>query len=246
MAVVEKAEAVFAEGLNVLTGETGAGKSVLTGALELAIGSRADSSVVRDGAAEARVEAVFRVGAASGVASILSEAGLPPCEDGDLVLRRTISASGGGRAWVNDAAATVSTLRRLGAMLVDVHGPRANQRLMEGAYQRDVLDAFGGVSRDGYAEAWEALCAVRGDIAALEQSAVGEEEADLLRYQVGELEAAALTEEDDTLEERHAAAAHAGETVEGAAALTEAIGGDGGAAEALSRLQPTFAARPRR
>ena len=101
LAVVEKAEIEFAPGLNVLTGETGAGKSVLMGALGLLLGARADASVVRDGAKEARVEAVFSVSdrkaAAGKIASVLDEIGLPPCEDGELVVRRSLSSSGGGQ-----------------------------------------------------------------------------------------------------------------------------------------------------
>jgi len=240
LAVVEKAEAVFAEGLNVLTGETGAGKSVLMGALGLATGSRSDSSMVRDGAAEARVEACFRPGASGSVASLLAEAGLPPCEDGELVVRRTISASGGGRVWINDSPATVATLRKLGAMLVDVHGPRANHALLENARQREILDSFGAVARERYAAAWSELCGIREKIASLEAEGANADAIDLLKYQVGELGAAALTEEDETLDERHAAAAHAEEIVEDANAITEAIGGDGGAAETLARLQPLF------
>ena len=245
MAVVEKAEAVFAEGLNVLTGETGAGKSVLMGALELATGSRADSSIVRDGAAEARVEACFRPGEASGVADFLAAAGLPPCEDGELIVRRTISASGGGRVWINDSPATVATLRRLGAMLVDIHGPRASHALLEGARQREILDSFGSVSREQYSAAWAELCDIRDRIASLEAEGDGSEAIDLLKYQVGELEGADLTDEDETLDERHAAAAHAEEIVEDANSITEAIGGDGGAAETLARLQPLFASMSR-
>ena len=93
LAVVEKAQVEFARGLNVLTGETGAGKSVLMGALELVLGGRADSSVVRDGAKEARVEAVFALGgekAEPKVGAVLEDAGLPPCEDGELIVRRTV------------------------------------------------------------------------------------------------------------------------------------------------------------
>ena len=119
LAVVEKAEAEFAPGLNVLTGETGAGKSVLMGALELVLGGRADASVVRDGAKEAEVEADF----------------------GETVVRRTVTREGRSRAWINDESVSVSELRELGRSLVDIHGPTANQKLMEEAFQRETLDA---------------------------------------------------------------------------------------------------------
>ena len=110
LAIVEKAEIAFGDGLNIITGETGAGKSVLMGALELALGARADASAVRDGAKEARVEAEFDLSAPSLAAvlrqvdGLLDEAGLPACEDGILIVRRTIAAAGSSRVHVNDAA----------------------------------------------------------------------------------------------------------------------------------------------
>jgi len=223
LAVIERAEVEFAPGLNVLTGETGAGKSVLTGALALALGGRADSTVVRDGAKEAEVEAVFD----------------------DTVVRRTVSATGRTRAWINDEAASVADLKELGRTLVDIHGPRANQRLLEESFQRDTLDAHGRIDRTAYAAAfdrWRA-CVARRD--ALRDAAGGADELDLLRFQVEELSAADITAEDDTLAERHAAAAHAEEIVTAANEITEAIGGDQSAAEILIRLQPRFAALAR-
>ena len=100
LAVVEKVEVAFGPGLNVVTGETGAGKSVLIGALELVLGGRADSSVVRDGAKEAEVEAVF----------------------GERTVRRTVTAQGRSRAWIDDESVSVAELRDFGRSLVDVHG----------------------------------------------------------------------------------------------------------------------------
>ena len=250
LAVVERAEAEFAPGLNVLTGETGAGKSVLMGALGLVLGGRADSSVVRDGAKEARVEAAFDVSRlADRVSAVLDEVGLPACEDGELIVRRTVGADGKGRVWVNDGATTVATLKRLGVLLVDIHGPRANQRILEERFQRETLDAYGetGAALSAYRERHAALSGIEARIAELSADSAGNpaEELEMLRYQVGELEEAALSEDDETIAERHAAAAHAGEIVEGANAITEALGGDGGAAERLIALQPRFAALSR-
>ena len=127
LAVVEKAEAEFCPGLNVITGETGAGKSVLMGALGLVLGGRADASVVRDGAKEAEVEADF----------------------GETVIRRTVTREGRSRAWVNDESVSVAELKELGQKLVDIHGPTANQKLTEEAFQRETLDAFGGLQVPG-------------------------------------------------------------------------------------------------
>lgn len=239
MAVVEEADVAFGEGLNVVTGETGAGKSVLMGALSLALGARADAAAVRDGAKEARIEATFRISGAGterAVDAFLEEAGLPPCEEGVLLVRRTIAAAGGGRVHVNDAASTVQTLRGLGRLLVDVHGPNDHQSLLEERFQRAVLDAYGRVQTADYDAAWAALAALRDQAAALRED--GEDVAEAcarLRDAVEELDAAQLTPEDeDELPARHAAAAHAAEILacatDATAALAEA---DDSAAAAL-------------
>ena len=238
LAVVEKAEAEFCPGLNVITGETGAGKSVLMGALDLVVGGRADASVVRDGAKEAEVEAVFELGLERKVG------GGETC----VTVRRTVTAQGRSRAWIDDESVTVAELKELGAQLVDIHGPTANQRLAEEDFQRKALDAFGGVDlaargrKEGaksYAELFAWLAELRTQISDLKSSG-GEDELDMLRFQVNELESAELTEDDETLSERHAAAAHAEEIVENANAVTEALGGDQSAAEILVALHPRF------
>ena len=224
LAVVERAEVEFDPALNVITGETGAGKSVLMGALELVLGGRAEASAVRDGAKEAEVEADF----------------------GETVVRRTVTREGRSRAWVNDESVSVAELKELGRALVDIHGPTANQKLAEEAFQRATLDADGkaAAAARAYAAEWARHVALKGEIDAL-ASAGGEEEAEMLRYQVNELEGAALTDDDETLPERHAAAAHAEEIVANANAMTEALGGDRGVADLLAALQPKFRATAR-
>ena len=225
LAVVEKAEAEFSPGLNVLTGETGAGKSVLMGALGLVLGGRADASIVRDGAKEAEVEADF----------------------GETVVRRTVTREGRSRAWVNDESVSIAELKELGRSLVDIHGPTANQKLMEEAFQRETLDAHAGLRVAGcelrvverYERAFAELAGLKSQVSGL-MSSEGEDELDMLRFQVNELEEARLSEDDETIAERHAAAAHAEEIVENANAITEALGGDQSAAEILIQLQPRF------
>lgn len=234
LAIVESADVEFGGGLTVITGETGAGKSVLMGALELVLGARADASTVRDGAKEARIEAAFAV---PGVAdAFLDAAGLPPCEDGVLLVRRAISATGGGRVHVNDAATTVQTLRALGKLLVDVHGPNDHQSLLEEGFQRGVLDAHGRLDTSAYAAAWARLADLRAQRADLQgDDANVAETCERLRYAVDELDAAQLTpEDDDELPARHAAAAHAAEILDCANAATAALSeADDSAAAAL-------------
>ena len=222
LAIVEKAEADFVSGLNVITGETGSGKSVMMGALELVLGGKAEASSVRDGAKEAEVEAEFE----------------------GSVVRRTVTASGRTRAWVNDESVTVAELKDLGRKLVDVHGPRANQSLLDESFQRVTLDAFGALASPAgaYRTEFAAWADVRARIAALEETPAGNvrDELDMLRFQVNELEEADLSEDDDTLSARHAAAAHAEEIVAAANDVTEALGGDESASEILVKLQPRF------
>lgn len=165
-----------------------------------------------------------------------------------MTVRRTVTAQGRSRAWIDDESVTVAELKELGAQLVDIHGPTANQRLAEEDFQRKALDAFGGVDlaargrKEGaksYAELFAWLAELRTQISDLKSSG-GEDELDMLRFQVNELESAELTEDDETLSERHAAAAHAEEIVENANAVTEALGGDQSAAEILVALHPRF------
>src|SRR3989454_6048033 len=139
-AVVENVTVPFAPGLNVLTGETGAGKSILVDAILLVRGARAQTDVIRADAESATVEAVFAV-PDGGVAAALDEAGLT-VEEGEIVVRRELSRSGRHRAFVNDAAVTVGLLERLGDALVQVHGQHEHQRLLEPARQLDLLDRF--------------------------------------------------------------------------------------------------------
>ena len=228
LAIVEKAEAEFCPGLNVITGETGAGKSVLMGALDLVLGGRADASVVRDGAKEAEVEAEFGVEKKGGGG------------EERVTVRRTVTREGRSRAWVNDESVTVAELKELGAQLVDIHGPTANQRLAEEDFQRKALDAFAGLrGSEQYGAAFSKLDDLKSQVSGL-MSSGSEDELDMLRFQVNELESAELSEDDETIAERHAAAAHAEEIVENANAITEALGGDRSAAEILVQLQPRF------
>ena len=223
-AVVEDVEVRFAPGLNVLTGETGAGKSVLIDALGLVLGGRADASSVRDGAKEAEVEADF----------------------GGTVLRRTVTAQGRSRAWIGDESVSVAELRDFGRGRVDMHGPTANQRLMEERFQREAVDAYGSISLDEYSAAFCRRSKVAAELKALAEGEPQADVAELLRYQIDELSGAELSEDDDTLAERHAAAAHAEELTREATDITEALGGDESVASILAAVQPRLHSLARR
>src|SRR5437773_1151513 len=141
LAVLEEAKVAFAAGLNVLTGETGAGKSIVIDALLLIRGARVQADLIRTGAGTASVEAVFELPPPGPVAAVLDEAGHAPA-DGQLVIKRELSLSGRHRVFVNDSAATVGLLERLGDLLVELHGQHEHQRLVEPARQLELLDRF--------------------------------------------------------------------------------------------------------
>ncbi len=149
-------------GLNVLSGETGAGKSMLVDALALLLGGRADSGLVRTGAARAVVEGAIDV-AAVAVRKRIEALGLD-LDEGRIVVRREVSAEGRSRAWVNGSPATVGVLGELGALLVDLHGQHETESLLRPEAQRDLLDAFAGADpeRAAVAEAHAAAAGTRG------------------------------------------------------------------------------------
>ncbi|MBQ6247019.1 MAG: DNA repair protein RecN [Kiritimatiellae bacterium] len=219
LAIVENAEVHFAPGLNIVTGETGSGKSVLIGALSLILGERADHGAIRTGTPEMSVEAGFSITDPLPVDTVLADSGLPPCEEGQLLVRRVVSANGTGRCWINDSPATLATLRRLGENLIDMHGPYDHQSLLSPDFQLSLLDAFGHTSRERAAygdryRAWQDLRREREELEAESDGNV-EEEIDRLRFIVEEIDNAALNEEDgDSLVERHAQAANAGEIIQ--------------------------------
>src|SRR2546421_12206760 len=140
-AVIESATVEFAPGLNVLTGETGAGKSMLIDAILLGRGARAQTDVIRSDADTATVEARFEITPGSPTAAVLEDAGIP-AGDEEFLIRRELARSGRHRAFVNDSPVTVALLERLGDHLVDVHGQHEQQRLLEPAAQLDLLDRF--------------------------------------------------------------------------------------------------------
>ena len=206
LAVLEEAKVAFAAGLNVLTGETGAGKSIVIDALLLVRGARVQADLIRTGAETASVEAVFEVPPSGPVATILDEAGHAPA-DGQLVIKRELSRSGRHRVFVNDSAATVGLLERLGDVLVEIHGQHEHQRLMEPARQLDLLDRFADCeeARLRLGERWRQWDTARSDLARIRDEArEGARKEELYRWELSEIDAVQLRdgEEDELRGER--------------------------------------------
>jgi DNA repair protein RecN (Recombination protein N) len=206
LAVVEEAVVPFAPGLNVLTGETGAGKSIVVDALLLITGARAQPDWIRTGADAAVVSAVFEIDPAGPAAAVLEEAG-HRAGDGELVVKRELARSGRHRVFVNDQPATVGLLERLGELLVELHGQHEHQRLMEPSRQLLLLDRFAEAEdrreRVGaLVHRWEEAC---GALARLrEEMREGARQEDLYRFQLSEIDGLRLRdgEEDDLRAER--------------------------------------------
>jgi DNA repair protein RecN (Recombination protein N) len=224
LAVVEEAVVPFAPGLNVLTGETGAGKSIVVDALLLITGARAQLDWIRTGADTALVEAVFEIDPAGPVAALLDEAGHHP-GDGQLVIKRELARSGRHRAFVNDGAATVGLLERLGELLVELHGQHEHQRLMEPARQLLLLDRFAealdrrervGALVRRWEEARAALDRLRSEMRE------GARQEDLYRFQLAEIDDVRLKDgEEEELRAERSRLQHAERIVAG---LQETVG----------------------
>lgn len=186
--LIDRLDLDFADGLAVLTGETGAGKSILLDAFALALGARGDAGLVRQGAEQGQVTAVFDVPTKHPARALLKEQGIE-AED-DLILRRVQSLDGKTRAFINDQPVSVQTLRSLGAALVEIHGQHDDRALVDAATHRALLDAYAGLEGDaaGVAQLWEtrraAAQAVQTHRLEVERA---EREADYLRHAVGEL-----------------------------------------------------------
>jgi DNA repair protein RecN (Recombination protein N) len=224
--IVERVELETGAGFTVLSGETGAGKSILVDAIELLVGGRGDASVVREGAEKAELSAEFHLDGNPLLEQYISERGLEG-DSGALILRRIIDRSGRSRCFVNGHAATLAQLREAGEHLVDIHGQHEHQSLLRAAAQRELLDAHAGAQElaRGCAEAWrgwkrlEALAAE-----AAEQFAKREAERGELEEKVAELKKLALKAgEWDELAAQHQRLAHGSSLLAGAQSSLEAL-----------------------
>lgn len=194
-------------GLVGVTGETGAGKSIIVGALKLVLGERADRDLIRNGEDVCTVEAVFEPEQLAEINAALAHAGLEPCEGDQLIIKRVISTAGQNRQFINCAPATLSVLKTLGQFLVDLHGPHEHQSLNSRDRQLAMLDAAAGAdaalaSYQKMWKAWRQLSTALDELTRAEN--VSTQELDLLRFQVQEIEAANLkTDEEEPLLNRY-------------------------------------------
>ena len=229
-AIVERLDLDLHAGMTVLTGETGAGKSILIDALGLTLGERASTKVVRSDAERAEVVAVFELRPGCDAARYLAEQDLASA-DGECILRRIIGSDGRSRAHVNDRPVPLQTLRELGDFLVDIHGQHEHQSLLKGAAQRRILDEYAG-----HDEALEGLAALHDHWqttrAAIENLSGGPEQhaqrLDFLRYQVKELDSLDIQSgELESLDEEHRRLSHASELLAICGHSVDDIDGDG-------------------
>jgi len=240
LALVDELSWELGSGLIGVTGETGAGKSVIVGALKLVLGERAEKSLIRTGEETCSVEAVFELKDASEVNAVLADGGLDACDGEQLIIRRVIGQTA-NRQFINDSPVTLALLKRLGEHLVDLHGPHDHQSLLSVERQLSMLDAYAGAEssvstyRDAY-RAWREKAVELEEIRHAENAS--EQELDLLRYQLEEIDSAQLKPEDEhDLEDRWRRASNASRLVETAAAATAALNGDDGILERLTEVQ---------
>lgn len=253
--IVEQLHLDFQPGFTVLTGETGAGKSITLDALSLLLGDKADYSQIRHGCPEAQLSALFDLSDLPELRAELCEQGLLGADEVELSIRRTIDSKGRSRSFINNQAATLAQLRQIGSRLVDIHGQSAHHSLNSEAVQRDLLDAFAGSKplAEQVQAAYRQWRQAQEDLATAE--AEGErlaEERERLAWQVGEMEKLAPVEgEWAQLSQSYDSLAHAAELLQAAEEVAAHIDGDNGLhslagrcrrqLESLSGIEPRFA-----
>ncbi|TMW76553.1 DNA repair protein RecN [Thauera sp. UPWRP] len=244
--IVDRLDLEFAAGFGALTGETGAGKSILLDALGLALGGRGEAAMVRSGRERADVAAEFDLPAGEGLAAWLVEQELP-ADEGMLILRRTIDMGGRSRAWINGVAATLAQLRAAGEWLADIHGQHAHHALLRADAQRALLDAQAGAGAlvaevAARHREWQRLLRLQREAEA--DSASSARERELLAWQLRELEQVGFDiEEWAEINAEHARLAHAAGLIEGAEAAVVALGeGELAVCSVLGRLDGRIAA----
>ena len=241
LALVEELEWQIAPGFIAVTGETGAGKSIIIGALQLLLGERADKSLIRTGADVCTVEAVFSGGDLRRLNPHLVEAGVEPCE-GDLIIKRALSVNGVNRQFINSSPTTLSTLKNLGDELVDLHGPHDHQSLLSPQKQLDLLDSFGRTQQylEEYRKYYRQLQTLVAEHSTLNTAETArDQELDLLRHQINEISSANLVAgEEEDIETRYKLASNSKRLIELASAIANKLSeADGSVLSQLAETQ---------
>src|SRR6266513_2759555 len=226
LALVEELEWQIGPGFIAVTGETGAGKSIIIGALQLLLGERADKSLIRTGADLCTVEAVFSGSDLQRLNPQLVEAGIEPCEN-DLIIKRSFSTTGGTRQFINGSPTTVSILKNLGDELVDLHGPHDHQSLLSPETQLSLLDSFARADEQltDYRNHYRQLQTLLAEHAALNTAETArEQQLDLLHHQAAEIKSANLvTGEEEDIENRYRLASNSKRLIELASAIANKL-----------------------
>lgn len=231
LALVSDLSLEFQKGFNAVTGETGAGKSIVLGALNLVLGERADRTLIRSGQDGCSVEAVFEVSnIVEDLDALLDESGLEPCDEGQLILKRSFKATGTNRQFVNGSPTSLQVLKGIGEMLVDMHGPHDHQSLLHNSKQLAILDAFGGLEekRDAYGDAVRTLQGLADQKAELiVDDQTYARELDMLRFQVKEISSANLQSgEEVEVEAEYTRASNSARLIELCQQGLEIVGGE--------------------
>lgn len=218
LALVDKLEVELSDGFNVITGETGAGKSVILGAINLLLGERAEKSVIRTGTDKCEISAGLNVNGHSGntISTILDNAGIQPLDNNELQLKRIITSTN-SRNFINDTPATLQTLKQIGDELIDIHGPNEHQSLLKPATQLELLDRYGHHEKDveSCKKLFESLKKIRDKQEKLLESLPSPVEAEHLRLVVSEIEKTAPSPgEDENISNRHKVAASSKQLLE--------------------------------
>ena len=240
LALVDELVWELGSGLISVTGETGAGKSVIVGALKMILGERADKNLIRTGEDTCTIESVFDLSDTSEINAILEEGGLPPCDDTHIIIRRSIGTST-NRQFINDSPVTINLLKKIGERLVDLHGPHDHQSLLSQERQLAMLDAY-AVTDSLLSEyravyrTWREKSQELEEIQNAENAS--EQELELLRYQLDEIDSAKLTPADgDELQERYHRSSNSSRLVELAAQAVTTLTSEDGILSRITDLQ---------
>jgi len=222
LALVEELSWELPAGFITITGETGAGKSIVIGALKFLLGERADRGVVRSGASSAGIEAVFSVDDSAEIDALLEDRGIDQCQEGELILKRSIAVEGNSRQFINGSPCNLGLLKDLGTLLVDLHGPHDHQSLFHRHEQTLLLDRYSDALelREAYLESRAAVSMARRELEDLENSSGGAERVARLQEEVDEILSAGLSEgEEEPLNNRYKAASNSRRLIELSAAI---------------------------